>query len=56
VTCRITASVKDGIGGTISPSGTVEIPNGGTATFTIRPSTGFSINDVLVDGTSVQCC
>ncbi|MDD1724294.1 MAG: PKD domain-containing protein, partial [Methanospirillum sp.] len=39
--------------GTISPSGLVAVPEGGDQAFTITPSTGFSIEDVLVDGDSV---
>ncbi|MEM4531555.1 MAG: M12 family metallo-peptidase, partial [Thermofilaceae archaeon] len=42
-----------GPGGTISPSGEVTVPHGGSQTFTITPDTGYKIKDVLVDGSSV---
>ncbi len=47
----ITASA--GSGGSISPSGSVTVAQGGSATFTITPSSGFQIAGVLVDGASV---
>jgi hypothetical protein len=50
-TYTITASA--GTGGTISPSGTVTVTQGGSQTFTITPNTGYSISDVTVDGVSV---
>ena len=37
----------------ISPSGSVSVNAGATQTFTITPSAGYSISDVLVDGLSV---
>ncbi len=47
----ITASA--GAGGTISPSGPVAVAPGGTQAFTISPSGGYHVADVLVDGASV---
>jgi hypothetical protein len=47
----LTASA--GTGGTISPSGTVFQGQGSSQTFTITPSSGYTIASVLVDGTSV---
>lgn len=47
----ITASA--GSGGTISPSGSVAVASGGSKSFTITPSSGYTISDVKVDGTSV---
>jgi PKD repeat protein len=47
----ITASA--GPGGTISPSGTVRVNAGASQSFTITPTAGYSISDVLVDGVSV---
>ncbi len=47
----ITASA--GANGTISPSGAVGVSQGGTQAFTITPSTGYHVADVLVDGASV---
>jgi len=47
----ITASA--GPNGSISPSGDVSVNEGSDQTFTITPDTGYSINDVLVDESSV---
>jgi len=51
VTYTITASA--GPGGTISPSGIVAVSEGGSQSFTITPNAGNSIEDVVVDGSSV---
>ena len=50
-TYTITASA--GPHGSISPSGNVTVNQGSDKSFTITPHTGYSINDVLVDGSSV---
>ena len=50
-TFTITAST--GAGGTIAPTGTVIVNQGGSQTFTITPSTGYQIAGVLVNGSSV---
>jgi uncharacterized repeat protein (TIGR02543 family) len=50
-TCTITASA--GTGGTITPSGIITVDYGTSKTFTITPNTGYRIQDVLVNGTSV---
>lgn len=42
-----------GTGGTISPTGTSTVNNGGSQTYTITPASGYTIADVKVDGTSV---
>ena len=47
----ITASA--GSHGSISPSGDVTVNQGSDKSFTITPDTGYSIDDVLVDGSSV---
>lgn len=48
----ITASA--GPGGSISPAGVIEVPDGcGYHPFTITPAPGYSIDDVQVDGVSV---
>jgi subtilisin-like proprotein convertase family protein len=47
----ITASA--GTGGTIVPVGSVAVGQGWDQDFTITPSSGYSVADVLVDGTSV---
>jgi len=46
----ITASAD--AGGTITPSGAVQVDDGASQTFTIAPATGFGISTVLVDGTN----
>ena len=48
-----TITVSAGPGGTISPSESISVPNGGSQTFTILPDTSHAISDVLVDGSSV---
>ena len=47
----ITASA--GVGGTITPSGSVSVNHGANQTFTITPNTGYVILNVVVDGSSV---
>ncbi|WP_367363485.1 PEGA domain-containing protein [Mesotoga sp.] len=50
-TYTITASA--GTGGSIDPSGEVIVEHGSSKTFTMSPSEGYSVEDVLVDGESV---
>ncbi len=50
-TYTITASAESN--GGISPSGLITVNRGDSRTFTITPSSGYSIASVLVDGTSV---
>jgi hypothetical protein len=50
-TYTITASA--GSGGAISPSGAVAVRSGGSQTFRITASTGYSISGVTVDGSTV---
>jgi len=50
-TYTITASA--GSHGSINPSGSVTVNQGSDKLFIITPNTGYSINDVLVDGSSV---
>lgn len=40
-------------GGSISPSGAVEVADGGSVSFTIRPDGGYRLDSLEVDGTSV---
>ncbi len=47
----ITASA--GTGGTITPTGAVQVTSGNSQTFTITAEAGYTIADVTVDGTSV---
>lgn len=42
-----------GPNGTISPAGTVPVPQGASQTFTVSPASGFAVTGVMVDGTSV---
>lgn len=53
VTWSITASVTGGVGGTISPAGTVTVTDGFSQSYSMTPSPGNTINDVKVDGVSV---
>lgn len=39
-------------GGSISPAGTTSVTAGSTLTYTITPSTGFRVSEVIVDGSS----
>ena len=48
-----TISASADTGGNISPTGSVIINYGGSQTYTITPSAGFQVADVLVDGNSV---
>ncbi len=50
-TYTITATA--GVGGAISPSGQVAVAQGSNRTFTISPSAGFTVDDVVVNGASV---
>jgi hypothetical protein len=50
-TSTVTASA--GTGGTISPTGTTSVNYGANQTYTITPSTGYSVASVTVDGASV---
>jgi PKD repeat protein len=50
-TYTITASA--GSNGSISPSGAVVVPAGGSQAFAMTPSVGYHVLDVLVDGVSV---
>lgn len=50
---NFTITSSAGAGGTITPSGSTSVPAGTNQSFTITPSTGFRINAVTVNGTSV---
>ena len=52
ITFTITASVVGGTG-TVTPSGAVSVPYGGSQGFTFTAGGGYVVGDVLVDGTSV---
>lgn len=42
-----------GSGGSISPSGATTVASGGSQSYSITPSSGYHVADVLVDGASV---
>ncbi|MGN8896668.1 S-layer homology domain-containing protein [Flavonifractor sp. HCP28S3_F3] len=52
-TTRYTIKAEAGEGGSISPSGSVQVTAGADRTFTITPGADYQIADVLVDGESV---
>ncbi len=45
-------TVVTGVGGTVSPSGVVNIPENGERTFTFSPNQWFVIDEILIDGVS----
>ena len=49
--CLISASA--GSGGSISPSGNIQVQKGASQVFTIKPDKYYQIADILVDGTSI---
>ncbi|PCJ52740.1 MAG: hypothetical protein COA79_23260, partial [Planctomycetota bacterium] len=59
VTLNITASgthsiiASNGSKGSISPLGSITVSNGNNQTFTLSPDSGYQVDDVLVDGSSV---
>jgi hypothetical protein len=50
---QYTIVASAGANGSISPSGSVLVTEGANQTFLISPASGFEIDDVLVDGSSV---
>ena len=48
-----TITATSGAGGSISPSGSVSVNHGANQPFTIAANTGYSVSNVLVDGSSV---
>ncbi|MBX4197952.1 peptidoglycan-binding protein [Candidatus Parcubacteria bacterium] len=49
-TGTFTITATAGVGGTISPNGSVTVASGGSQTFTITPATGYQVATVVVDG------
>ena len=45
-----TIQAPAGSGGTITPAGLIEVPSGNNITFTIAPASGYTIQEVVVDG------
>ena len=45
-----TFTATAGVGGTISPSGTLQLAAGTTQVFTFTPNAGYSLKDITVDG------
>ncbi|OPX98104.1 MAG: hypothetical protein A4E58_01041 [Syntrophorhabdus sp. PtaB.Bin006] len=52
-TASYTLTASAGTGGSISPAGAVSVSQGANQSFTITPSTGYTIANVVVDGSSV---
>ena len=50
---KYSISAEAGVGGTISPNGSISVIKGSDKTFTITANKGYEITDVLVDGESV---
>jgi len=48
-----TVVASAGVNGSISPSGSIPVADGATPGFTITPNTGYHVQDVLVNGSSV---
>ncbi len=46
-------SASAGTGGAVSPSGTTSVVSGGQQAYAITPTSGYGINKVLIDGTSI---
>ena len=46
-------TVTCGSGGSVSPSGKVEVKEGGTASFTIMPNDGYEVDKLIIDGLEV---
>ena len=51
-TFSITSAIANQ-GGTITPSGDIIVPQGGSATFTILPQPGYVISAVMIDGKNI---
>ena len=48
-----TINVIAGNGGSISPSGIVQVEDGGSITFTMTPDEGWELSELIIDGMSV---
>jgi hypothetical protein len=48
-----TLTATSGIGGTVSPSGTLTLVEGSSQTFLIQPLSGYQVQDLVVDGQSL---
>ncbi|MBI2100713.1 MAG: right-handed parallel beta-helix repeat-containing protein [Candidatus Vogelbacteria bacterium] len=53
VVTTYTITATAGSGGTITPSGSITVSQGGSQTFSITPNSGYQIAQVLVNGSSV---
>ncbi len=49
---QFTITATAGTGGSIAPSGDIEVKKGDDMTFSIHPNTGYEVLDVVVDGES----
>lgn len=48
----VTATVKDGVGGTITPSGVHTVPRGSSPVYSIVPNEGYKVTSIAIDGRS----
>ncbi|HIW77307.1 MAG TPA: hypothetical protein H9877_11900 [Candidatus Gordonibacter avicola] len=48
----VTATVKDGVGGTITPSGVHTVPRGSSPVYSIVPDEGYKVTSIAIDGRS----
>jgi DNA gyrase inhibitor GyrI len=53
ITTSYTITASAGANGSIDPPGAIIVNSGDNATFTVTPSGGYNVADVLVDGSSV---
>jgi hypothetical protein len=47
-----TITTTEGVGGSLTPDGTVMVLSGSNQSFTVAPQTGWTVSNVLVDGVS----
>lgn len=50
VAVLFTITASAGPGGTIDPSGSVQVPQGGSQVFTITEDVGMEVDKILLDG------
>jgi YVTN family beta-propeller protein len=53
LTYDLTITASAGFGGSITPSGAVRVPYGGSQSFSVAPGVGYHVADVAVDGVSL---
>ena len=52
-TLYYTITASAGVGGSITPAGSVSVASGNSKTYTITPNRGYAVAKVLIDGKSV---